>query len=164
MSLRDFNLPSSDDPTALHHVPGGNETGLESFHTIQPQDVEPNNTPKIVGAIAVALMVGAAGVALYASQGSSSHSKQMVAAAAPAATAPVTPPPAAAPIPETPASPPGWPQEPASPGTAGPGPPPRAGFFTDGGRASAAALLNQLTGQCDEPQGVPVMEMVDARL
>src|SRR5882757_897970 len=100
MSLRDFNTPYSDDPTALHHMPGGNETGLESFHTIQPEDIEPNNTPKIVGAIAVALMVSAAGVALYASHGSSSQSKQVVAAAAPAAPAPVTPPPAAAPIPD----------------------------------------------------------------
>jgi len=98
MSLRDFNTPYSDDPTALHHMPGGNETGLQSFHTIQPDDIEPNNTPKIVGAIAVALMVGAAGVALYASHGSSSQSKQMVAAATPAATAPVAPPPAAAPL------------------------------------------------------------------
>ena len=30
--------------------------------------------------------------------------------------------------------------------------------------AAAAALLNQLTGQCDEPLAVPVAEMVDARL
>jgi len=95
MSLRDFNTPYSDDPIALHHTPGGNETGLESFHTIQPEDIEPNNTPKIVGAIAVALMVSAAGVALYASQGH--HAKQVVAAAAPVASAPVAPAPAAAP-------------------------------------------------------------------
>jgi hypothetical protein len=38
------------------------------------------------------------------------------------------------------------------------------GFFTPAERASAAALLDQLTGQCDEPHGIPVMEMVDARL
>jgi Gluconate 2-dehydrogenase subunit 3 len=44
----------------------------------------------------------------------------------------------------------------------GPAPEPR--FFTDTERAAAAALLNQLTGQCDEPLGVPVLEMVDARL
>jgi Gluconate 2-dehydrogenase subunit 3 len=44
----------------------------------------------------------------------------------------------------------------------GPQPPPR--FFTAAEQASAAALLNQLTGQDDEPLGVPVMEMVDARL
>jgi hypothetical protein len=37
-------------------------------------------------------------------------------------------------------------------------------FFTDAERGTAEALLNQLTGQCDEPLGVPVMEMVDARL
>jgi hypothetical protein len=48
--------------------------------------------------------------------------------------------------------------------TARTGPPPRPRFFTDAEQASAAALLNQLTGQCDEPLGVPVMEMVDARL
>ena len=99
MSLRDFQTPYSDDPTALHHLPGGNETGLESFHTVQPEDIEPNNMPKIVGAIAVALMVSAAGVAFYASQGASSQPKQMI-AAAPAAPVPVNPVPAAAPLPD----------------------------------------------------------------
>jgi len=44
------------------------------------------------------------------------------------------------------------------------GPPAESSFFTDGERASAAALLDQLTGQCDEPLGVPVAEMVEARL
>ena len=48
--------------------------------------------------------------------------------------------------------------------TARTGPPPQPRFFTDAEQASAAALLNQLTGQCDEPLGVPVLEMVDARL
>ena len=48
--------------------------------------------------------------------------------------------------------------------TARTGPPPRPRFFTDAERASAAALLDQLTGQCDEPLGVPVVAMVDARL
>ena len=33
----------------------------DSFHTVNPEEREPNNTPKIVGAVAVALMVGAAG-------------------------------------------------------------------------------------------------------
>jgi hypothetical protein len=37
-------------------------------------------------------------------------------------------------------------------------------FFTETEQACAAALLDQLTGQCDEPAGVPVAEMVDARL
>ena len=98
MTLRDFNNTQfPDDPTALHHGPVGNDSGLEDFHTVQPEDIEPNNTPKIVGAIAVALMVGVAGAALYASQGSSSHPKQVTAAAAP--VAPVTPPPAAMPPP-----------------------------------------------------------------
>lgn len=99
MSLRDFQTPYSDDPTALHHMPQGNETGLESFHTVQPEDIEPNNMPKIVGAIAVALMVSAAGMAFYASQGALSQSKQMI-AVAPAATVPVNPVPAAAPLPD----------------------------------------------------------------
>ena len=48
--------------------------------------------------------------------------------------------------------------------TARTGPQPAPRFFTDGEQAAAAALLNLLTGQCDEPLGVPVMEMVDARL
>ena len=113
MSLRDFHTPYSDDPTALHHMPKGNETGLESFHTVQPEDIEPNNMPKIVGAVAVALMVSAAGVALYASQGSSSSQPKQMIAAAPAATVPVNPVPAAAPLPDAgiPASTP----EPAAP-------------------------------------------------
>ncbi len=97
MSLRDFNSTSfPDDPTALHHGPAGNETGLENFHTVQPEDIEPNNTPKIIGAVAVALMVGVAGVALYTSQ--ASHSSKQIVAAAPAMPAPVAPPPAAAPV------------------------------------------------------------------
>jgi hypothetical protein len=43
-------------------------------------------------------------------------------------------------------------------------PPSAPRFFTAAERASAAALLNQLTGQCGEPLAVPVAEMVDARL
>ena len=58
MSLRDFNAPFPDDPRALHNVPSGNGAGLEDFHTVQPEDIEPNNTPKIIGAVAVALMIG----------------------------------------------------------------------------------------------------------
>jgi len=97
MSLRDFNSTSfPDDPTSLHHGPAGNETGLENFHTVQPEDVEPNNTPRIIGAVAVALMVGAAGVALYTSQ--DFHSSKQIVAAAPSMPAPVAPPPAAAPV------------------------------------------------------------------
>jgi Gluconate 2-dehydrogenase subunit 3 len=37
-------------------------------------------------------------------------------------------------------------------------------FFTETERPTAAALLNQLTGQCDEPLEVSLLEMVDARL
>lgn len=88
MSLRDFNDTPSDDPIALHNTPLGNGTGLDSFHTTNPEDREPNNTPKIVGALAVALMVGVAGIGLYASTGSASHPKPMVASN----TLPSTPP------------------------------------------------------------------------
>jgi hypothetical protein len=48
--------------------------------------------------------------------------------------------------------------------TARTGPPAAPCFFTDAERPCAAALLNQLTGQCGEPLEVPVAEMVDARL
>jgi len=48
--------------------------------------------------------------------------------------------------------------------TARTGPPAEPCFFTDAEQACAAALLNQLTGQCGEPLEVPVAEMVDARL
>jgi hypothetical protein len=37
-------------------------------------------------------------------------------------------------------------------------------FFTETEHACAAALLDQLTGQCDEDLAVPVAQMVDARL
>jgi hypothetical protein len=67
MSLRDFNEISQP----LHTEPTGNGAGLGSFHTINPEDREPSKTPKIVGALAVALMVGVAGVGLYAYSGSS---------------------------------------------------------------------------------------------
>jgi gluconate 2-dehydrogenase subunit 3-like protein len=48
--------------------------------------------------------------------------------------------------------------------TARTGPPPAPQFFTDAELAAAEALLNQLTGQGDEPLWIPVLEMVDARL
>jgi hypothetical protein len=48
--------------------------------------------------------------------------------------------------------------------TARTGPPPQPRFFTETEQASAGALLDQLTGQCDEPLGVPLLAMVDARL
>jgi hypothetical protein len=113
MSLRDFNnAPFSDDPTALHTAPSGNGGGLESFHTVQPEDVEPNNMPKIIGAVAVALMVGVAGVALYTSAGHQSKpavaasnaepAQVQQAAMAPDATMPATPPAAQATTPPPP--------------------------------------------------------------
>jgi hypothetical protein len=48
--------------------------------------------------------------------------------------------------------------------TARTGPLPDPQFFDDAEQACAAALLDQLTGQCDDDLGVPVLEMVDARL
>jgi hypothetical protein len=48
--------------------------------------------------------------------------------------------------------------------TARTGPQPQPRFFTDTERASAGALLSQLTGQGEQPLGVPLVEMVDARL
>ena len=79
MSLRDFNSPS-DDPIALHNSPQGNGSGLGNFHTINPEIREPNNTPKIVGALAVALMIGAAGIGLFAYTSGSPSNKPMVTA------------------------------------------------------------------------------------
>ena len=96
MSLRDFNAPFPDDPRALHNEPLGNNAGLDSFHTRQPEDIEPSNMPKIVGGVAVALMIGVAGVALYASQGS--HPKPAMTASN--MSAPAAPEPAPAPAPQ----------------------------------------------------------------
>lgn len=86
MSLRDFDTPLSDDPIALHHEPVGNGAGLSNFHTVSPEERESNNTPKIVGAVAVALMVGAAAIGFYASMGPSHNTV--------VAVAPKSPPPA----------------------------------------------------------------------
>lgn len=90
MSLRDFNAPASDDPIALHTEPSGNGSGLSSFHTVSPEEREPNNVPKIIGVVAVALMVGAAAVGLYAYSGHST--KPVVADNSLPQTPPVTPP------------------------------------------------------------------------
>jgi hypothetical protein len=91
MSLRDFNTPASDDPIALHNEPLGNGAGLSDFHTVNVEESERSNTPKIVGAVAVALMVGAAAVGLYAYSGPST--KPVVADNTLPKTAPVAPPP-----------------------------------------------------------------------
>jgi hypothetical protein len=48
--------------------------------------------------------------------------------------------------------------------TARTGPAGKPRFFSASEQATAAALLNLLTGQDDEPLAVPIMEMVDARL
>src|SRR5580693_7501570 len=65
MSLRDFNS-ADGHPIFLQNQPLGNGAGLGNFHTVNPEDAEPSNTSKIVGVLVVALMVGVAGVALYA--------------------------------------------------------------------------------------------------
>ena len=57
-----------------------------------------------------------------------------------------------------------WDQVTADLVTARTGPQQAPEFFTETEQPTASALLNQLTGQCDEPLQVPVMEMVDARL
>ena len=69
MSLRDFNASSDDRPVVLNTEPLGNGSGLGSFHTVNQEEREPNNTPKIVGALAVALMVGAGGIYFYSMTG-----------------------------------------------------------------------------------------------
>ena len=65
MSLRDFDSSLDDGPITLSHTPLGNGMGLGAFHTTNPQTRESGNTPKIVGALVVALMVGAAGAYIY---------------------------------------------------------------------------------------------------
>lgn len=91
MSLRDdINTPAFDDPTALHNEPLGNGAGLSDFHTVNVEENERSNTPKIVGAVAVALMVGVAAVGLYANMGHST--KPVVADNSLPKTVPVTPP------------------------------------------------------------------------
>jgi hypothetical protein len=59
---------------------------------------------------------------------------------------------------------PHWDQATADLITARTGPRPASRFFTPAEHASAAALLDQLTGQSSEPLGVPIADMVDARL
>ena len=93
MSLRDFN-PTDDRPISLQNQPLGNGVGLESFHTVQPEDRDSGvtNTPKIVGAVAVALMIGVAGIALYAHSSSFMQPKPVLADSnLPSPTPPATP-------------------------------------------------------------------------
>ena len=96
MSLRDFNA-IDDRPFSLHTQPVGNESGLGYFHTVQPEDSAPSNTPKILGALVVALMIGAAGVGIYATSGPSSHPKPIVMANNQPSLPTAAPAPAAAP-------------------------------------------------------------------
>jgi hypothetical protein len=101
MSLRDFNTQYSDDPIALHTSPVGNGGGLDNFHTVHPEDSETNNTPKILGALAVALMIGAAGVGTFVYSSSPSHPKAVVTASNLPASLPAAPAPVAATAPDT---------------------------------------------------------------
>src|SRR5215467_11781582 len=120
MSLRDFNnAPFPDDPRALHNEPLGNGAGLESFHTTLPQDIARNSMPKILGAVAVVLMIGAAGVALYTSAGSGP--KPVMTASNPPA-APASQPPASQP--ESPAASMAMTPDASAPTTAKPATPP----------------------------------------
>ena len=95
MSLRDIYTPNDDKLVILNAEPTGNGSGLGDFHTINPEDREPNNTPKIVGGLVVALMLGAAGAYVYSVSGH--QPKQIVAANS--LPAPSAPAPAAAPAP-----------------------------------------------------------------
>jgi hypothetical protein len=67
---------------------------LSSFHTSAPEDSKFNNTGKIVGALAVALMVGAAGVVVYSTSNPAPTPKapptQLAAAMPPAPVADTT--------------------------------------------------------------------------
>jgi hypothetical protein len=96
MSLRDFDQ-ANERPISLQNEPMGNGSGLGTFHTVNPEDVAPSNTPKILGALAVALMVGAAGIGVYSYSGSPAKPVTVASnqpASAPAAPPPVAPPPA----------------------------------------------------------------------
>lgn len=97
MTLRDFNAPSNERPIILNHEPMGNGAGLSSFHTVSPETREPNNTGKIVGALAVALMVGAGGLYTYTA---TSNQPKQVTTAANLPAAPPAQPAAMAPAPE----------------------------------------------------------------
>ena len=99
MSLRDFNSSSEDRPVILNHEPMGNGGGLGAFHTVNPEDREPNNTPKIIGALAVALMVGAAGAYVYSMSGKTMQPAAVQTASNIPAPAPV--PPAPQPVADT---------------------------------------------------------------
>lgn len=104
MSLRDFG-PSEERTLTLNHEPlsheaGGNGSGLGEFHTVHPEEIEPNNTGKIVGALAVALMVGAAGVYAYTMTGHSANTVPLQQTASLPKPMPAPPPAMPVPAPE----------------------------------------------------------------
>lgn len=98
MTLRDFG-PAEESTVILNreqlsHEVGGNGAGLNEFHTVHPEEIEPNNTGRIVGALAVALMVGAAGVYAYSMSGHAANPApmQQTASLPKAAPPPIAPP------------------------------------------------------------------------
>jgi hypothetical protein len=101
MSLRDFNTPSDERTVILHHEPMGNGSGLSSFHTVSPEERHPNNTGKMVGALAVALMVGGAGLYAYTASSPANNPQPVAVAANTPAPPPAQPAPMMAPAADT---------------------------------------------------------------
>src|ERR1700759_4565559 len=95
MALREFGEDNTR-PIILKNDPAGNAGGLGGFHTTNPEDREPNNMPKIVGGLVVALMLGTAGAYVYSVSGQQPRRRQQV---PPTLPAPPPPAPAAAPQP-----------------------------------------------------------------
>jgi len=98
MSLRDFNTPTetspyAGDPLIRSVSEPASADGLGTFHTINPEDREPNHTPKIVGALAVALMMGGVGVYAYTATGKNPQPVVQAANTQPATPAPAMAPP-----------------------------------------------------------------------
>lgn len=106
MSLRDIYGNNDDKPVVLNTEPLGNGSGLGDFHTINPEEREPNNMPKIIGGLAVALMVGAVGAYVYSMSGTSNAMPPVkpITTAQAIPPAPATPP-AATPAADTSAAP-----------------------------------------------------------
>ncbi len=97
MALREFGEDNTR-PIILENDPAGNSGGLGGFHTVNPEDREPSNTPKIVGGLVVALMLGAAGAYIYSVSGQQQPKQVVAANELPAPPAP-TPAPQPAPMP-----------------------------------------------------------------
>jgi len=100
MSLRDFG-PTEERTVILNHEPNGNGSGLGDFHTVSSEEIEPNNTGKIVGALAVALMVGTAGIYAYTMSGHAANPAPMQQTASLPAPPPAAPPAMTTPAPDS---------------------------------------------------------------